>query len=764
MLDAKHFDMVFPLGFSMDQFGRFLHIGKSLKSVLPELRCQSVVADGLRIIDPEGLDFSMSALKRIEGALITLESKCLPEGIRLAGQFIIGQDQVQFLVKPLEKVEVQPRPKRLQSIVRENLRLLVDAVPCALLLEDEHGNILHTNQSFSDFFTDLKKAELSARKAHELVAILKSIFAEPETFARDITYLKLAGVSARGQILNLRDGRIFERDYIPIRLNEGLGGHFWIYRDITDLKKAEKEALVASQAKSSFLANMSHEIRTPLNAIVGLTKLTLESSLSPEQRENLEVIMLSSDTLLAIVNDVLDFSKIEAGKIDLESVDFSLNAVLSDCQKLFSHSAENKGLKLIFNPIVNPNDNLRGDVARFQQILFNLVNNSIKFTPSGKVSISAQITGLAEERYLVRIEVADTGVGIPKAALDRLFIAFSQGDESVSRRFGGTGLGLSICKRLTDLMGGQIGVKSDSDRGSVFWFEIPFLRGTRSLQVDGLPMKDARIRRLPVRLLLAEDNIVNQKVAIRGLAKFGCAVDVVSDGREVLNALRNVPYDLILMDCQMPEMDGYETTNIIRTSKTLVNVAKIPIIALTANVFADNREKCIRVGMNDFVIKPIDFDILAAKIEQWTAIENSMKTIKNESTSLEVDVPRGDLQQLNMEVLKGLRAMEAPGEPGFVEELIVSFLQIVPRSLEKMARNIKTQQYHAVSREAHCLKSAAKNLGAEILGELCQKIENEFLLEMTERRATELLLEIEIQADATCKAMHSVLQNHIKAA
>ncbi|MFU2210040.1 PAS domain S-box protein [Solidesulfovibrio sp. C21] len=471
-----------------------------------------------------------------------------------------------------------------------------------------------------------------------------------------------------------------------ILLGEGVLGHVKDRARERDLERARKQAEAASQAKSGFLANMSHEIRTPLSGIIGLTQMTLSQSPRPEVREHLELILDSSRSLLAIVNDILDFSKIEAGKMEFSPVDFDLREILDRTMKPFHFSSRQKGLRLSSRISPGVPEVLHGDPDRIMQVVRNLVGNALKFTDQGEIAVEFRLLRPGDP-MLVECAVRDTGIGIPEDRLPELFQVFSQLESSRTKRYGGTGLGLAISRRLVEMMGGTIGVRSRPGQGSIFSFTVSLRPAQEECSDSGGSRSEAPIGGFAgLTVLLAEDNQVNRLFLKHFLSEAGCEVRLAGSGGEALAQLQNGPVDLVLMDIQMPEMDGTEATRRIRDGEVGEANKGLPVVALTAYSMKGDRERFLSAGLDDYVSKPVDVDELFMV----------MRRVLDRRGRLPAQLIASDSPM-------DMAYYEERGKSTFAREICRMFLDESPRTEASLATAIRTGDWQRAGEAAHTL-------------------------------------------------------------
>ncbi len=514
---------------------------------------------------------------------------------------------------------------------------------------------------------------------------------------------------------------------IPKRSSDPAVAGIWngYAMDITERKRLEADlaasqhaANAANRAKSEFLANMSHEIRTPMNAIIGLSHLTLKTDLSHRQRDYLTKISGAAQSLLRIVNDVLDVSKVEAGQLQLEHIRFNIHTLFDDLISIVGHRLAEKGLELRMDIAGELPAHLMGDPLRLSQVLLNLTNNAVKFTQRGFIAVRARVVEHAGDEVRVRFAVEDSGIGLTAEQATRLFKPFVQADSSTTRQFGGTGLGLSISKRLVELMGGEIGVDSQPGRGSTFWFTVKFRRAPDAEQAPAAAAAPPPASLRGARILLAEDNPINQQVAVELLQSAGAAVDVAATGQEALDALRARAYDAVLMDLQMPVMDGLQATQAIRANPQL---RALPIIAMTASVMSGDRDRCLDAGMNDHISKPVGIEQLQTTLGRWLPERLAAPAAAAAPAGVEPPAPELPEPLDGFNVGDGVRRVG--GDRALYRRLLLQFLDHSGGAATEIGAALAAGDRARAKAGVHTLKGVAGTLSARELYTAAQALE-----------------------------------------
>ncbi len=554
-------------------------------------------------------------------------------------------------------------------------------------------------------------------KSHPLWKFIPTIMVTALTSKEDLARCLAAGADDFvSKPINKLELRARVNSMLRIKQQQDL-----LQQSIFETQQAKDAAELAAKVKSDFLAMMSHEIRTPINGVLGMTQLLSATQLTAQQQKYVNTAQISGEMLLAVINDILDFSKIESGKLDLEERPLDLQLVLQDISDLLSPKAAAKNLQLTYDLAADVPPWIVSDVTRLRQVLLNLINNAIKFTETGAVTISCQATAIATGKYEIHFAVQDTGIGIAAADIERLFQAFTQASVSTTREYGGTGLGLAICRRLIEMMQGRIWVESQVDRGSTFHFTIVVAatepQPTANPLTNQSPIEIDRplAETIPLSILIAEDNQINQELAIAMLDRLGYTADIANNGLEAISAIQTKCYDLVFLDLHMPKLDGLATAKYITQEWDNFQVPyhRPKIVAMTASAMQEDREICLAAGMDDYLSKPIFLDTLVATIRKWGEPTDPVSVPEQTPPELVTET-------IDRTVLDRLSAVS----PTLIYRLIPLFLEEeAPKLLATIRQSIPIGDSQAICDAAHTLKGTSSALGAKKLAQLCAQVE-----------------------------------------
>ena len=652
-----------------------------------------------------------------------------------------------------EKIQTNNELKKQQQFIQQ----VIDTDPNLIYVKNEAGTFQLINQAVADLHGSTKK---------EVIDMLN---ASPKSGPEELYNESKADTEAilRGEEIiveesfTLPNGEVkwFQTTKKALPADEGTIQMLSISVDITQRKKDAEELLSVQKAKEQFLANMSHEIRTPINGIAGLINLLAETNPTLDQKKYLNGIQSSAENLKVIINDILDISKIESGKLNFEKIGFIPENQISSVIETFKYRTDEKGLQLSYHIAPEAKIVLLGDPVRLNQILMNLIGNAVKFTYAGYIKVSAQVEKIVTGRVVMKFTVADSGIGIPADKIGSIFDSFRQADESVTRKFGGTGLGLAICKQLVELQGGFIQVESVEREGTIFSFSIPYdkTEGWDLQKPEGNKDTRLKIKELgsfdKLSILLVEDNDINQMYSSNILKKWNCKVDMAANGYIALEKIRKNDYDLVLMDIQMPVMDGFETTRYIRNNFTSPK-ADVPIIALTANAIKGDNVKCLEVGMDDYLPKPFIPEELFNKIIKLTNIKPKDNLEEQGKNDIKNDTHKASQRSKVVVDLSYLKDI-SDNDEAFIKEMILSFIENNPVMIEDIKKAAEDKKWREVGNIAHRIKPSIVFMGMNSIKNVVETIEINGLKGKNVDQIPELIARLE----ATCRQAYEELKH-----
>ncbi len=606
--------------------------------------------------------------------------------------------------------------KSLDQFVKKGLfyKSVVEDGSDIIFVVDYHGKILYLNASVEETLGHKPKSLFGKNFFDFILPETLSSFKKKYQLSTKRPYQE----SVEFQFLcKDKSYKYLEFNSINLKKKEKIEGLILDCRDITERKKDAEELLLAQKTKDQFLANISHEIRTPINGIAGMATLLSQSPNPEDQIIYLNAIKSASKNLKVIINDILDLASIESGKLQFERIGFNLRDVLASLANMFQVQAKEKGLS-ISNQLTKEADKiLIGDPVRLNQILINLISNALKFTHTGSIKLNCSVERQEKQKFYIRFEVTDTGIGIPSDKLATIFESFSQADASVTRKYGGTGLGLTIAKQLVDLQQGTISVKSEEDKGSSFDVIIPYqigsLKDIAEISNKARKSRSYRNRLKNLNVLLVEDNEINRLYATNILKTWDCFVETAENGYVAIEKLKSASFDIVLMDIQMPEMDGFEATKAIRSGEP--PKSEIPIIALTANATRKDIEKCLAAGMNECIPKPFTPDDLMRVLIKYSNHKISSKE--------KIPAASPNFKTTNLTVDLIYLKTISNDNPEFIKEMVHTFLETVPESIKEIRYLATSSAWDSLARAIHKLRPSLTLMGLTLAKELSIQIE-----------------------------------------
>jgi signal transduction histidine kinase/CheY-like chemotaxis protein len=716
--------------------------------ILSSLKQPNLLMRGQMIINNQQLIFIgspwLTSTEDLEKFNLNIVDFALHDGVTDMLQVLNTKEIItKDIIKLNEDLQSQKKELKHSELELKNsnnrLSVLIKSIKSAILLENEERKIVLANEAFCKLFEipvspDLLIGADCSNAAEES----KMFFKDSELFVKRINQILIEKKHIQNEELELANGIFLERDFIPIFSGNEYHGHLWIYKDISDRKKnefelikAKEKAISTKKAKEQFMANMSHELRTPLNIITGIVSLIEEENLSSSQQEYLNIIKTSSENLLSLVNDILDFEKIEAKKIVFHLEPINIKSLVYDCIDSLKFQAKTKKIKITQTIDLDFPQYILADPLRLKQILINLLSNSIKFTERGSIVVSVKHQAIQNNHIELELQVKDSGIGIPKKEIKTIFNRYSQVHNLKNKTYGGTGLGLTIVKSLVESQNGKITVESTINKGTIFTIKIP-LQICTECKKDNLKFKKDLRDLNSKKILIVEDNSLNQMIISKMLSKNKAIVDVAENGKIALEKISHKHYDLILMDLQMPIMDGIETTLEIRKLNDKLK-SQIPIIALTANILNEEKEKCYKIGMNGYLTKPITEEAILNHIHE---ILSSKKTY------------------INLEYLKSID----PDDASFSEKIINEFLKSSPEILKELKKATKEKNYPGIQKLTHKLKGMFGYIGADEFKNIITSIEHNAI----ETKNIELIRKQFIEIEEGFPNLIKELENEIR--